>query len=186
MFWHRRISAALAAGLFAAGCANLGSSTGTDKAAEVSAYERAVSYMQQGDYERATVAWERLLEDESADANALANLAIAYMQLDRQEDALEALNKALAEDPAHPEAATLLAIEHRKAGRFDEARALYTKVLERHPDYALGHLNLGILCDLYLLEPQCALEHYQRYQALTQDNEQEVAQWITDLEQRQR
>ncbi len=46
------------------------------------------------------------------------------------------------------------------------------------------HHNLGVLCDLYLRDLDCALAHYRRYQTLTEENDRRVALWIADLSRR--
>ena len=44
-------------------------------------------------------------------------------------------------------------------------RPISTRV-QIDPNYAIAYLNLGVLCDLYLQQPQRALEAYERYLAL--------------------
>ena len=51
------------------------------------------------------------------------------------------------------------------------------------PDYAPAHLNLGVLYDLYLGEPQKALEQFEHYLALAGENKQ-VAGWVIELRKR--
>jgi hypothetical protein len=44
-------------------------------------------------------------------------------------------------------------------------------------------LNLGVLYDLYLGEPQKALEQFERYVAIAGENKQ-VAGWVAELHKR--
>ena len=47
-----------------------------------------------------------------------------------------------------------------------------------------GELHLGILLDLYLRDAAAALEHYDRYLALTQGGDAAVTRWVADLKNR--
>jgi len=66
---------------------------------------------------------------------------------------------------------------------FAEAEAAYRHTIAVQPDYAPAYLNLGVLYDLYLAEPQKALEQFEHYLTLAGDNKQ-VAGWVVELKKR--
>ena len=65
-----------------------------------------------------------------------------------------------------------LGIVERKLGKFAEAEAAYQRTIAAEPNYAPAHLNLGVLYDLYLAQPQKALD---RVRALHRDCRREQA-----------
>ena len=69
-------------------------------------------------------------------------------------------------------------------GRFEEARASYEEGIGENPEYARLYRNLGILCDIYLQEPECALRNFESYQQLSEGNDEQVKRWIADVERR--
>lgn len=147
------------------------------------AFEQAVALLRQEQYSQAVDVLSPVVQVHPELPGPLVNLAVAYIHLGRQEQAMAALQQALAAEPAHPVALNWLAILKRRAGQFEEAKSLYERLLAAHPESRHGHLNLGILCDLYLQQTDCALTHYRRYQELTGEDA-EVGRWITDLERR--
>ncbi len=86
-------------------------------------------------------------------------------------------------NPASPVAGNELGIALRKLGKFSEAETAYQRTISAEPNFAPAHLNLGVLYDLYLAEPQKALEEYERYLELTGENKQ-VAGWVLELRKR--
>lgn len=114
---------------------------------------------------------------------ASINLALAYIKTGKLVQAEESLKRALAIDADNPVANNELALLYRKTGKIKEARQIYEKILDKYPYYKLVHKNLGILCDLYMKDYECALKHYVFYSDVVQDDKT-VKIWIADLQKR--
>jgi len=146
-------------------------------------FERAVAMLEKQDYGRAIDLLEKVIAQSPGVTAPYINIAIAYRHVGKPEQAEEHLKTALSLVPEHPVACNEYGLLCRKTGRFSEARVLYEKAVARFPDYYPVHRNLGILCDLYLNDPVCALEHYEIYsEAMPED--QQVKLWIADLRAR--
>jgi Flp pilus assembly protein TadD len=111
------------------------------------------------------------------------NLGLLYLRASRYADAETALKAALARNPDNAVASDELGIVERKLGKFAEAEAAYQHTIAVEPNYAPAYLNLGVLYDLYLAEPQKALEQFEHYLTLAGDNKQ-VAGWVVELKKR--
>lgn len=72
----------------------------------------------------------------------------------------------------------------KQQNRFRDAANLLEQGVEAAPDVAQLHYNLAVISELYLLDLDKALVHYQRYRALTAEEDKLVAGWIADLERR--
>lgn len=98
--------------------------------------------------------------------------------------AIEAWQRAVALDPANAATVNNLALLLKQQHRFREAASLLTQGLGAAPGVAELHYNLAVISELYLLDLDQALTHYQHYRALAGDDEKRVAGWIADLERR--
>jgi Tfp pilus assembly protein PilF len=146
-------------------------------------FDRAVAMLKNQDYGRAIDLLEKVIERSPGVTAPYIDIAIAYQRIGKPELAEEHLQTALTLVPGHPVACNEYGLLYRKTGRFAEARAIYDKAIERFPDYYPAHKNLGILCDLYLNDPACALEHYEIYSKARPDDAQ-VPLWIADVRAR--
>jgi Tfp pilus assembly protein PilF len=146
-------------------------------------FERAVAMLNDQQYDQAIELLEKVIEKSPGVTAPYINIAIAYMQLGKLEKAEANLKTALSLVPDHPVACNEYGLLCRTTGRFAEARALYEKALLRFPDYYPLHRNLGILCDLYLNDLACALQHYEIYSE-AKPGDKQVKAWIADLRAR--
>ena len=144
-------------------------------------FDRAVDLLEDGEYVQAVDLLEKVIEKSPGVTAPYINMAIACRHIGELERAEEHLKTALNLVPEHPVACNEYGLLYRQTGRFTEARAIYEKVIGRFPDYYPVHKNLGILCDLYLDDPVCALEHYEIYSLALPDDKQ-VKLWIADLQ----
>jgi Tfp pilus assembly protein PilF len=146
-------------------------------------FDRAVAMLQDQDYGRAIDLLEKVIEQSPGVTAPYIDIAIAYGHVGKPSLAEGHLKTALALFPEHPVASNEYGLLCRKNGRFAEARAIYEKAIARFPEYYPLHRNLGILCDLYLNDSACAIEHYEIYSnARPQDTQ--VKLWLADLRDR--
>ena len=112
------------------------------------------------------------------------NLALVYQQIGDAEQAQHWFQQSIANNPDNIFAYNEYGIFLRKQGRFKEAETVYLQALGQWEASADTHRDIGILYDLYMGEGEEALQHYQRYQSLTGDQDRVVSGWIVDLERR--
>ena len=143
-------------------------------------FERAVAMLNDQEYGQAITLLEKVIEQSPSVTAPYINMAIACQHIGKLEQAEEHIKTALLLIPEHPVACNEYGLLYRKTGRFAEARAIYEKALSIFPDYYPVHKNLGILCDLYLNDPACALDHYEIYSE-ARPEDKKVKTWIADL-----
>jgi len=146
-------------------------------------YEQAVAVMASGDYLEAQLRFQEFLLQYPSFPGAHVNLAIIYASNGDDTGAENSITDALMIDPEHPAALNQLGMLLRRQGKFQDAEAAYTRAITADPEYALAYFNLGVLNELYLQRLDVALQHFEQYQALGNDDKQ-VEKWITDLKRR--
>ena len=146
-------------------------------------FDRAVAMLKDEDYDEAIILLEKVIGKSPGVTAPYVDIAIAYWRTGRPELAEENLKTALELFPEHPVACNEYGLLYRRTGRFTEARAMYEKAIARFPDYYPARRNLGIVCDLYLNDPACALEHYEIYSEARPEDKQ-VKLWVADLRAR--
>lgn len=150
----------------------------------VQQFDQAVVHMSAGDVAAAEQEFRALAASYPAYSGPLLNLGILQAKAGRLEEAEKSIRGALERNANNAAAFNQLGIVYRKLGRFKEADEAYQRALQVDPGYALAHLNLGVLCDLYLQQPQRALEAYERYLALATSPDAKVNNWVTELKKR--
>jgi tetratricopeptide (TPR) repeat protein len=147
-------------------------------------FDRAVTLMKAGQYSEAIPVLEQLTEKNPSLAGPWINLGIARARIGETQSAVQALKKAIEVNAASPAAYTQLGMVYRSSGDFEASRKAYLDAITVDPQYSYAHRNLGILFEIYLQQPDYALQHYKRYQALQAEPDKEVQKWIVELERR--
>jgi tetratricopeptide (TPR) repeat protein len=119
-------------------------------------YEAAVLMLKEAQYEAGITLLLKVTEQAPESKSAHTDLAAAYNEL---------------------------ALEQRRKGEFAKSRASYESALAQSADFQNAHRNLAILCDLYLGDYSCAMEHYEAYSRIVPDDA-EIVKWIADLRNR--
>ena len=143
-------------------------------------FERAVLLMQADKEKEAIPILEEIVRQSPGVTAPYINLARAYRHANEFEQAEKMIQVALELVPGHPVANNEYGLLLRQTGRFAEAREVYEATLREFPEYLPVHRNLGILCELYLDDNDCAIEQYTIYNEANPD-EKDVALWIADL-----
>jgi Flp pilus assembly protein TadD len=146
-------------------------------------FDQALQLLQEKQYDTAITLLNSVVEREQRLTAPYINLAMAYRHKGDDKQAEENLLKALAIDNTEPVANNELGIIYRKQGRFKDAKKVYITALSEYPDYLPVIKNLGILCDIYMRDPQCALEQFEKYQQQVPDDKT-IKIWIADLKTR--
>ena len=143
----------------------------------------AMKSIQSEKYDQAIKSLNKMIAQAPSNPVLYINLALAYKKIENLTLAEENLKLAIKADPQNPVANNEYALLYRKTGRFSEARQTYEQVLKSYPNFNIAHKNLGILCDLYLKDYECALKQYQIYSAAMPDDAA-VKIWIADIQGR--
>ena len=146
-------------------------------------FDKAVALMKQEKYAEAIMLFRAVTARARRFTGPLINLGIAYIRTDELEKAEETLKKALKLNRFHPVANNELALIFRRTGRFSEARQTYEGLLSQYPDFLPARKNLGVLCDIYIQDLECALKQYEFYLAKLPDDKK-VKIWVADVKSR--
>lgn len=111
------------------------------------------------------------------------NLGIAYTRVGEWDKAEASFKEAIKLNEAHPVANNQLGLVYRRKGKYAEARTVYETLIQRFPGFWPARRNLGVLCDIYLQDLNCALEQYETY-AKAKPEDEKMKIWIADVKGR--
>jgi tetratricopeptide (TPR) repeat protein len=120
----------------------------------------------------------------SAQSSAYYYLARIYLLQQQLTKALDAIERSLKLNSTNYYAHNLKGVILREQGEFAQAKQAYLLAIKLYSNHPNSHLNLAILADIYLYEHQLALNHYQYYLGLINEEDKKVEGWVLDLKRR--
>lgn len=148
-------------------------------------FDRAVALLEQEKYEEGIDVLKRVTGKTEQFTAPYINLGVAYAKTGATDKAEENLRRALEINDRHPVARNELGLLLRKSGRYQEAKEMYQATIDRYPGFLPARKNLGVLCDIYLQDLDCALKQYQEYMR-RMPNDEKVEIWLVDVKNRMR
>jgi len=146
-------------------------------------FKSAIALMAQGNNKQAITVLKTVIDREKRLPAPYVNIAIAYNQLGEAQLAQSYLIQALEIDKNHAVANNELGLIYRKQGKFDAARTAYQNAIDAHPEYLAAKRNLGVLCDLYIRDFECALKQFEDYLVLKPDDP-DIKIWAAEVRRR--
>lgn len=147
-------------------------------------FDEALQALQAGQTEQANLSFKELVARYPTFSSPLINLGIMEQKANRHEAAIGYFKRALQLDATSVLANTNLGMSYRQLGQFKAAEAAYLAAIAADPAYARVHLNLGVLYDMYLQQPQQAIQEYETYQSLQSSPDAKVDKWLKDVKGR--
>lgn len=152
--------------------------------AAVAAFRTASQLMADEKYRDARKAFWAMTNDYPTLSGPWVKLGEIAALREDPERAEKAFRKALEINPENVNAYMALALHQRRKGDFAGARETYLTALGLWKDFPGAHLNLAILYDLYLNQPEQAQPHYEAYDFLTGGNDPKVGNWLIEVRRR--
>lgn len=147
----------------------------------VQKYTQAIKLMESGNEDAALKVFDGVSKLNDSLSGPYVNRGLIYLKQGEKEKSEQAFRDALQRNDKNVTALNQLGILLREKKDFAAARKNYEAALAVDDNHLNAHLNLGVLCDIYLQDKTCAMQHYKAYQNLIADDEQ-VNNWIIDLE----
>lgn len=146
-------------------------------------FDKALVFLKQSDFDQAVVLLNNVIQQEKRLPAPYVNLGIAHARKNELDMAEKYLLMATELETEHPIANNELGLVYRRSGRFEEAKKAYKNALSGYPNYLPAIKNLGILCEIYMRDLECALEQFEEYQSYMPEDKS-VSIWILDLKRR--
>ncbi|MGD8617738.1 MAG: tetratricopeptide repeat protein [Gammaproteobacteria bacterium] len=140
--------------------------------------------LKRGDLEVAKMKFTMLTEKYPSLSGPWLKLGAIAEAQEKYPEAIEHYKRAISVNRNNVNAYIALGLLQRKQGYFSDAFNTYHDALMVWRDFPEAHLNLAILYDLYLNNPEEAQKHYEAYYFLTGENNEKVQKWLVEVRHR--
>ena len=145
-------------------------------------YAYALQLMGAGNHDAALKMFNDISDLNNGLSGPYVNRGLIYIKLNDKVKAEDQFKEAIIRNADNVTALNQLGIILREKKDFDGARTQYEAALLVNENHMNAHLNLGILCDIYLQDKPCAMQHFNAYLELKGEDEA-VTNWVVDLKE---
>lgn len=147
-------------------------------------YRRALHALKSGDLDTAVSQFSTMTKKYPLLSGPVVNHGIALRKQGKLKEAKALLQDALFKKFSNPYLLNELGAINRDLGHFKQAKQAYLSAIRIDNNYPTAHFNLGVLADLYLHDPELALEQFTVYQSLQEEPNKKVKGWMKEIERR--
>lgn len=140
--------------------------------------------LRDGNLKDARTQFKKLTEKYPTLSGPWVKLAAIAEKSEKYDEAVNYYEKAISANENNVNAYIALGLLQRRQGHFSDAQNTYIKALNVWNDFPEAHLDLAILYDLYLNEPEAAQKHYEAYCFLTSERDEKVHKWLVEVRRR--
>jgi len=140
--------------------------------------------LRDGKLKDARTQFKKLTEKYPTLSGPWVKLAAIAEKREKYDEAANYYEKAIDVNENNVNAYIALGLLQRRQGQFTDAQNTYIKALNVWNDFPEAHLDLAILYDLYLNEPEAAQKHYEAYYFLTSERDEKVHKWLVEVRRR--
>jgi len=144
----------------------------------------ASGLLRDGDLKGARTQFKKLTEKYQKLSGPWVKLGAIAEKREKYDEAANYYEKAIDVNENNVNAYIALGLLQRRQGQFTDAQNTYIKALNVWNDFPEAHLDLAILYDLYLNEPEAAQKHYEAYYFLTSERDEKVHKWLVEVRRR--
>lgn len=145
-------------------------------------YQQGLQLMKNSNDVAALKVFSSVTEQDDSLSGPYVNRGLIYLRSDDKQSAKTEFTGAVERNARNATALNQLGVLSREEGDIESARKHYEAALQAEPDHANAHLNMGILCDIYMHDKSCAMKYYKAYQMLKPDDES-INNWLIDLQE---
>ncbi len=148
----------------------------------ITLYQQGLQLMKNANDNAALKVFSSVSQKDDSLSGPYVNRGLIYLRANDKDKAKAEFLGAVERNSKNATALNQLGVLSREDGDLEAAQTNYQAALQAEPGHANAHLNMGVLCDIYLQDKACAMKHYKAYQALKPDDES-INNWIIDLQE---
>lgn len=144
-------------------------------------FDEAITAYRAGNYAQALASFNTVARRYPEKFGPRFNALLALQHGGKSTEALRQARRLEKTFPRRAELRNLIALLVVENGDFEAAREALegARVTENLPE---THYNLGLLCENYFADSDCARKHYRQYLGLHKDNDKRVSAWLGTLQ----